>query len=96
LYHPAAVTPDNLKGHRQIQRPAPRIDRTKFQVWGFNWTPGRLLCLLNGSVYGTIEGPMVPSVAHVPIVQTESCDFWDGKGGDRATLEVDWIRVTDQ
>jgi hypothetical protein len=82
--------------HRQVA-----VDLTKWHTLGVAWTPGKLVYTLDGSKWGTVTSPHVPSIPMVLGIQTQAwasgINNWE-HGVDSTTptnvnLYVDWVVV---
>ncbi len=84
----------------QVQRQT-AVNLTLWHTLGVEWTPGRLVYTLDGSVWATVTSPDVPAVPMVLDIQTQAwaagTSTWE-RGTDATTpahvnLYVDWVVV---
>jgi beta-glucanase (GH16 family) len=85
--------------NHQIQRRV-RADFTHWHRIGVEWTPGRLVYLLDGRAWGTVESSHVPDQPMELDLQTQAgtcgdryAPCPDASTPGRVTMEVDWVRA---
>lgn len=72
----------------------PSVDMSQWHTFSVEWTPGKVVFLLDDAVFGISERSEVPSLPMRMTLQSESCiDVQCPAAGAKGLVEIDWITI---
>ncbi|MDI3318377.1 glycoside hydrolase family 16 protein [Pinibacter soli] len=72
----------------------PDVDMSQWHVFSCEWTPSKVVFLLDDKVFGVSERNEVPTKPMRMTLQSESCvDMACPQGNAKGTVEIDWVVI---